>query len=206
MNLFSDKVAKAGTGTMLKDTTNEFRADQLPTYAKSYILPKVMNRNAVMEARLRRQEQKQSEKRKSLETTLRGKRKVSRAYKGEEAEDEMFKFSMIKASLQYQVSKMPAGMFAEEDEDKEDDTSGKGGKSAGQKRIGRYFCRGGRGTRTAPTFLNPILYSLKVRDNSSATSTMSKRRITCPSRFWSPRPGSTLSFSQRIRARRENQA
>ncbi len=89
----------------------------MPTYARSYILPRVMKRSSLLEAKRRRQEQKLHEKKKSLETTGRGKRKVSSYVDADDAADEKFKWGMIKASLEYESNKLPASLREETDEE-----------------------------------------------------------------------------------------
>ena len=126
-----------------REETEDFIPDQMPTYARSYILPKVMKRSSVLEARRRRQEQKNQEKRKSLETTRTGKRKVSSYIDADDAADEKFKWGMIKASLEYESSKLPASLREESDEESgaDDNDSKKRGRVPGKSESTKDFVR-----------------------------------------------------------------
>ena len=80
-----------------KKETDEFRPDELPEYAKSYILPKVMRKDAVQaayEKRIQRRERKKRGSRGPSST------KTSKA-------NQAFTVSMLKASLDYEASKLP---------------------------------------------------------------------------------------------------
>ncbi len=131
----------------LSEDAEELHPDQMPKYARSYILPKVIKRSNLLEAKRRRQEQKRHEKKKSLETTGRGKRKVSSYVSPDDAADEKFKWGMIKASLEYERSKLPPSLQEESDEGSDDDRR-RGGRVPGKNESARDFYK--RSTATKP--------------------------------------------------------
>ena len=88
----TNSAAGEGHNKASKDVNEEeeFRADQLPSFAKSYILPKVLKTKDVRAARERHLQKLKSS-----------------SSEGQDKDDEAFKFSMLKASLDYEASKLP---------------------------------------------------------------------------------------------------